>query len=293
MHRLRVILCLASFCVLGAVHSAHAQEEEPAPPAAAARPAPNPNIVKSVVVYKTVGDKKLRLFIRKPLHPASSAQPAIIFIHGGGWVAGSINVFWRQADYFTDKGLVTIEIEYRLLQKGSTESPQICVEDTRSAVRWVRSHAKELGIDPNRIVLSGSSAGGFLAAFVSTTPGWDDPTDDLSVSTRGNALMLYFPVVDNSPTGYGNARFTDYKTQSPFFHVTKDAPPTLIMSGSEDKLIHVSMLEQYKSMFDKAGVRCDLHIFPGQGHGFALKEPFSTQTTQMEEEFLRSLHYLP
>lgn len=194
-------------------------------------------------VYKTVDGRKLHLYVLEPADTSSQPHPAIIFFHGGGWVALGPGAFNHQAEYLSARGMVAIEVEYRLLT--GNESPQICVEDAKSSVRWVRSHAGQLSVDPNRIVESGGSAGGYLAAFASMVPGWNDPHDDLKVSAKADLLALYNPVIDNSPTGYGNKRFgTDYKRYSPFFYVTPDTPPTLIQSGSEDRLIHASVLEK-------------------------------------------------
>ncbi|MGC8550872.1 MAG: alpha/beta hydrolase [Acidobacteriaceae bacterium] len=152
-------------------------------------------------MYKSVAGSNLHLYVLEPKEGSAKARPAIIFFHGGGWVAGHAGQFNVQARQAVAGGMAAIEVQYRLLGKGSDESPKICVEDAKSAVRWVREHAAELGVDPNRIVESGGSAGGYLAVFASMAPGWNDPHDDLSVSTKANLLMLYNPVIDNSPWG--------------------------------------------------------------------------------------------
>ena len=105
-------------------------------------------------------------------------------------------------------------------------------------MRWVRSRAKEFGIDPNRIASGGGSAGGHLAAFVGIVEGTDDPADDLSVSPKSNAMVLFNPVFDNGPEGWGAARVGDrYREFSPFHNVTKDDPPAIVFLGSADKLV--------------------------------------------------------
>jgi len=168
------------------------------------------------IVYKTVDGKDLSLYVLQPSQRAATPRAAIIFFHGGGWVGGPLAQFNHQAQYLAARGMVAIQVEYRLI--GPHGTPQVCVEDAKSSVRWVRAHARSLHIDQNRIAESGGSAGGYLAAFATMVPGWDDAGDNLQVSPRANLLVLLNPVIDNSPSGYGYARFgADYKKYSPFF----------------------------------------------------------------------------
>ncbi len=158
---------------------------------------------------KTVEGRKLRLWIVKPEGwKASDRRPGAVFFHGGGWTGGSPpsstpgplprhagwSVYWSST---------------RLLSKGrgkDTTPPLVCCQDAKSAMRWVRSHAGELGIDPAQRAAGGGSAGGHLAAFTGMVEGLDDPADDVAVSARPNALILFNPVFDNGPNGWGNAR---------------------------------------------------------------------------------------
>ena len=132
------------------------------------------------------------------------------------------------------------------------------MNDAKSAMRWVRSHAAELGIDPNRIASGGGSAGGHLAAFVGMVEGKDDPQDDTKVSAKSNAMCLFNPVFDNGPGGWGTERVGDrYQEFSPAHNITKDDPPAIVFLGSQDKLIPVKTLETFKANMEKAGVRCE------------------------------------
>jgi acetyl esterase len=175
------------------------------------------------------------------------------------------------------------------------ESPRICVEDAKSAMRWVRSHAKELQIDPDKVVASGGSAGGYLAAAVAMVPGWDDPADDLSISTKPGALVLFFPGVDITPGHHNGAeRFgPDWTKYAPETYLSAKTPPTIIFAGTEDRLVTPEALKKYKALADKVGNRCELDFYPGQRHGFANKEPYTTQTLDQAIVFLKSLGYLP
>jgi acetyl esterase/lipase len=167
--------------------------------------------------------------------------------------------------------MVTIQVEYRLLQRKSTESPLRCIRDAKSAMRWVRSHADELGIDPNRIAAAGGSAGGHLAACVGLIEGQDDPADDLTVSAGANALVLFNPVYNNGPgkSGWGHQRVGDrYREWSPAHNIREGAPPTLVFLGTQDKLIPVETAEAFQSAMQEVGSRSELMLFEGKGHGF-------------------------
>ena len=121
---------------------------------------PQPMSIEGAVthVYKSVGDTELLLHIfQPPDHSASMRRPAIVFFFGGGWNQGSINQFVPQAKHFADRGMVAIVADYRVFGRHGT-SPFEAMADAKSAVRWARSHAKELGIDPDRIVASGGSS---------------------------------------------------------------------------------------------------------------------------------------
>lgn len=251
-------------------------------------------------IYKTVGGEGLKLTIANPPGwKAEDKRPAMVFFHGGGWVGGLPKQFDEHSKYLTTRGLICIQVKYRLLKgKPADMPPIVCVQDAKSAMRWVRSHAAELGIDPQRIGAGGGSAGGHLAAFVGMVEGLDDPQDDLSVSPKANALALFNPVFDNGPeNGWGTARVGDrYKEFSPAHNITSDDPPAVIFLGTQDKLIPVSVAERFKANMEKADVRCDLHLYEGQPHGFfnaGKGDPKYFHATLLEtDKFLTSLGWL-
>ena len=115
-------------------------------------------------VYKKVGERELKLYVTKPDDwKSGDTRPAIVFYHGGGWVGGTPGQFTEHSKYLASRGMVAIQVEYRLLGRKSNDPPTTCVHDAKSAMRWVRSRAEELGIDPERIASAGGSAGGHLA----------------------------------------------------------------------------------------------------------------------------------
>lgn len=221
-------------------------------------------------VYKVVGDRALKLYVTKPDDwKQGDARPAIVFFHGGGWVGGAPGQFTEHAKYFASRGLVCVQVEYRLLKGKKNEPPTNCIHDAKSAMRWVRSRADELGIDPDRIASAGGSAGGHLAAFVGMVDGTDDPADDTNVSAKSNAMLLFNPVFDNGPGGWGTGRVGDrYEEFSPYHNVSKDDPPGIVFLGSNDKLIPVKTAETFGEKMRAAGVDCKVRIFEGEGHGF-------------------------
>lgn len=249
-------------------------------------------------VYKRVGERELKLYVVRPAGwKAEDRRPAIVFFHGGGWVGGSPVQFNEHSTYFASRGLVCVQVQYRLLERQGNEPPTACIQDARTAMRWVRSHAGELGIDPARIASAGGSAGGHLAAHVGMVDTLDDPQDDRTISAKSNAMLLFNPVLDNGPGlgGWGAKRVGEaFPRMSPAHNVSKDDPPAVLFLGSEDKLIPVATLEKLKAAMTAAGVRCELHVYPGQGHGFFnVKNAKYHRLTLIEaDKFLASLSWL-
>lgn len=245
-------------------------------------------------VYKQVDGRDLRLFIVKPdAWKATDQRPALVLFHGGGWTGGTPTQFNEQATYLAKRGLVCVQVEYRLV-KDTPGPPTNCVRDAKSAMRWVRGHAAELGIDPKRIGAGGGSAGGHLAAFTGMVEGNDDPADDLKVSPKAAALVLFNPVFDNGPDGgWGTARVGNrYKEFSPAHNITADDPPAIIFLGRNDTLNGVPVVERFQANMKQAGVRCDTRFYDGVGHGFFNGEPWKTATLIEADKFLASLGWL-
>lgn len=262
---------------------------------AAAQPPSNTNSTEEVRVYKKVATRELKVSIAKPADwKATDQRPALLFFFGGGWVGGTPEQFRTQSEYLATRGMVGIRVEYRVIPKDDKGPPIICCADAKSAMRWARAHATELGIDPRRIGAGGGSAGGHLAAFVGLVAGQDDPQDDLSVSPKANALVLYNPVFDNGPVGgWGTARIGDrVKEFSPAHNITAAAPPAIVFLGREDKLIPVATVERFQLNMKTAGVRCEARFYDEQGHGFFNQEPYKSRTLIETDRFLTSLGWL-
>ena len=246
-----------------------------------------------VIPYKQIGDVELELHVFLPEgHSPSGKRPAIVFFFGGGWNGGSPSQFYPHSAYFASRGIVAIAAEYRIKSLHDTP-PSACVQDGKSAIRWIRSHADELGVDSGRIIASGGSAGGHVAA--ATVLGFNEEGEDLGVSCIPDALVLFNPVFDNGPDGYGYDRVRDYwQAFSPMHNLNAKTPPTIFFLGTSDHLIPVATAEDYKKRMEKLGIRCDLHLYEGQEHGFFnyRNREYFDRTVCEADKFLTSLGYL-
>ena len=246
-------------------------------------------------VFKTVGDASLKLHVFYPEgHQASDQRPAMVFFFGGGWMGGSPSQFYPHCKHLASRGIVAISAEYRVQGQHKT-TPRECVKDGKSAIRWIRRHAAELGVDAARVAAGGGSAGGHVAAATATTKGLEEDGEDLSVSSRPDALVLFNPVFDNGPGGYGHDRVKAYWREiSPLHNLDEKVPPTVVFLGTKDKHVPVSTAEAYKQRMDALGRRCDLHLYEGQPHGFFnhRNTKYYVKTVEEMDRFLESIDFL-
>lgn len=224
----------------------------------------------SRVVYRTHGATPLHLLVsRQKGAKPSTPLPAFVYIHGGGWRGGHYfdwPPFGKDIAYLTRRGMVGFSVEYRTFQYGMAE-PQEGLKDCKAAIRYIRQHAEELGVDPDRIVVSGASAGGHLAAALGTVAGFDHEDQDLSVSSRPNALVLHSPVMDNGPWAYGYERVKAiYPAFSPIHNLSKDTPPMVVFSGVAEGIVPRDSMAYLKRKMDSLGVTCDINVMMNGGH---------------------------
>ena len=221
-----------------------------------------------VVPFKVIGQDTLRLHVFESTAAYETPRPAIVFFFGGGWVNGSPAQFYPQAAYFASRGMVAISAEYRIRSRHET-TPFESVADGKSAIRWVRKHADKLGIDPDRIVASGGSAGGHVAACTGILAGHEDADDDLSISSIPAALVLFNPVIDTSEKGYGAEKLGERKLElSPVHHVAPDQPPTILFHGTGDITVPYENAQRFCMAMTNTGNTCRLMTFEDMGHGF-------------------------
>jgi acetyl esterase/lipase len=248
-----------------------------------------------VVAYKKVGERELRLNIFEPAGlKRGDKRPCFLTIHGGGWTGLSPRRQDPFAAHFAKCGMVAISVEYRLAKPKAGVTVFDCVKDARSAMRYVRAHAAELGIGPQKIVANGGSAGGHLAAGTALFDGVDEAGDDTSVSCVPQALVLCFPVIDTSTAGYGNAKIgTRWQDLSPLHRVRPGAPPTIIFHGTGDSVTPYAGAEAFCDAMLKAGSRCELVTTAGAAHGYLMRDRTQyEEALRKSEAFLASLGFM-
>jgi len=243
-------------------------------------------------VYKHSAGKprELELYF-PPNHDAAKAKvPGLILFHGGGWSGGSLNQFRAACAYFASRGLVCATAEYRMLTKdeakrlppGETRK-RVCVTDAKSAIRWFKQHAAELGIDPARIITGGGSAGGHISALATLNPGLDDPADPTDIDTTVLAYLWFNPAFspdDAADPAIDVLRF-----------VNGNLPPAIAFFGTTDPW--KKGWDTAYAKWREAGVTSiDLRLAEGGKHGFFNKDPWQTVTLIAADRFLAGLGLL-
>ncbi len=248
------------------------------------------------IVFKQFEKDPLELNVFLPAGwSANDKRPAIVFFFGGGWTGGTPAQFYAHSRYFSSRGMVAISAQYRTKTSHGT-SPFECIVDGKSAVRWVRQHAAELGVDPIKLAAGGGSAGGHVAATTGILKGLDETGENMSISSIPNALVLFNPVVDTTKKGYGAEKLGNRVTDaSPVHHVRAGLPPTIIFHGTTDTTVPFENVERFCAEMKKAGNRCELVPFDGRAHGFFnyLRSRVSYATSVWHaDRFLASLGFL-
>lgn len=247
-----------------------------------------------VIAFKKTpqGDLQLHCYL-PPQWKAGDRRPAIIFWFGGGFVGGTPTQFFAKAEYFAGRGLVAISAEYRIKNTHGTELDK-CFEDGRSAMRWIKNHAAELGLDPERIIGAGGSAGGSIAQSMVFGSGPDASGEDPAVGTAPAALVLFNPAAGNK-----GPRKTSYSREelqrlvdlfSPLRNIKKSGVPAIAFFGSKDDFLAEG--REFANKSTALGNRYELWIADGVDHGFFNAAPWHQATLRKADEFLVALGYL-
>ncbi|MBN1183754.1 MAG: alpha/beta hydrolase [Bacteroidales bacterium] len=258
-------------------------------------------------VYKTNGLTSLKLHIYQPSERNYMDKlPVIVFFHGGGFNERPVWQFKAQCQYLVEQRMVAILASYRTNNRLFD-----CIADSKSTIRWLRTHAIELGIDENRITAAGGSAGGYLAACTGLVKDFDEENEDLSISSVPNALVLFNPALDlpahlsdttkrlEKPTYHAKKLIRCLKGRaieiSPFHYIAEGAPPTIIFHGTADKSVDFHQAIRFYEEMKKYGNNCEVVLYEGRDHGFFFKyygdEDF-TSTMENTVKFLTSLGYI-
>ena len=265
-------------------------------------------ILRKELVYKQVDDQLLSVDVFYPNElPENQQFPAIAFFHGGGWVFGSPEEFHGACERYAKKGFVTFSFQYRLSinEDGSYPNPDISpiesVKDARSAIRWLREHAGELNIDPNKIIVSGQSAGGQLALSTALMDNINEQSDDPDVSPEPNALLLYSSCV-NTMEAWIDYIMSDRRDQiwsiSPYHNLKPGMPPILAFHGEADCMVLFYTIQFFNTKMKDLGNSYELVTLPGRDHYLGENaDPkyaryFDEEILERSDAFLEQLGYM-
>ncbi len=237
-------------------------------------------------IYKTSAGKERQMEIYfPPNHDAAKGKvPGMILFHGGSWSGGSLSQFRIACAYFASRGLVCATSEYQILSKADAKKlpagetrKRVCVTDAKSAIRWFKQHASELGVDPQRIITGGGSAGGHISALATMNPGLNDPADPKEFDTSVVAYLWFNPAF---------ATDDDQDAEIDILQQMKaNLPPAIAFFGDKDPwkkgwdVAHA----KWKSLGNKT---IELNIASGQSHSFFNKGPWQTVTLIAADNFL-------
>ncbi len=258
--------------------------------------------------YKTVGDVELKLWVWEPEGNDAQERPAVVFFFGGGWNGGVPAQFEQHCRYLAKRGFVAMSADYRVRGRNKTLADR-CVADAKSAVRWIRTNAKRLRVDPDKIVAGGGSAGGHIAACTGVVKGLDEEGEDLSISSVPNAMALFNPAMllceydginldEEKAAEMATRTGVTPKEISPIHHVRSGQPPMIIFHGKDDPTVPYVTVDKYARVSKAAGNTVVLKGYDGAKHGFfnygrggTPGEYFSATVYELDK-FLVSLGYI-
>ncbi len=224
------------------------------------------------VAYRTDVGPSTVLDLAQPLFGPQTNRPAILIIHGGGWSAGSKNdmVYRTLMVDYAMKGYVVCNMNYRLVQEAPLPA---CIEDVQAAVRWMKSNAQKLGIDPQRIGTYGHSAGGHLSLMAGLTA-------DVACAAGGAP-----------PTEIGRAgEWADHKEWWPIGYIGKSETPFLVLQGGEDPTVRPNLTEDWVVKMQRAGTQVDYVKVHGN-HGVAFDQQLEFTRPAMDAFYARYLKH--
>ena len=250
---------------------------------AAYKPAGKPYVYK----HSAGQPRRMEIFFPPNHDPATANVPAIIFFHGGAWLGGSLDEFRDTCAYFASRGLVCATVDYQMLKMSKAEAgrlppgethKRVCIIDAKTAIRWLKQHAAEFGIDSTRIIAGGSSAGGHISAIATMNPGLNDPADPADIDTAVAAYLWIDPAFQSRDAEAPNVDI--------FRFLKADLPPTIVCFGELDG--YLKKWTRVQAKWESLGVQTiELQIAPGQNHGFCSHFPdWRTATTIAMDRFL-------
>jgi acetyl esterase/lipase len=305
VHLLALRIGAITLLAVGSPVAAQKEHSPPLPAPSSTNPlTTNAGAAHKNVVYSVVGHDKLRLDIYQPKSPGTLLRPGIILIHGGSWEEGDKTELATMARFLAGKGYVAFSIDYRL-HSGKKNRWPAQLDDAQHAVRWIRAHAADYNVDPNRIGAWGYSAGAQLASLLGEIDTRDNSDPELSkYSSRVQAVVDASGPVDFT-TGFdsdGGAFFNDllgatekqnpelWQSASPVFNITTHTAPFLIFHGTRDGTVPIAQSIEFANALRKAGVEVSL-VQLDDGHDYeteAAKQRVASETLQFFDRTLGS-----
>lgn len=276
------LLALALLALLASAVAAPAAAKKAAPRAADTPPG------KPYVYKQSAGkDREMEIYFPPNHDPAKSKVPGLIMFHGGGWGGGDLTQFRKACQYFSTRGLVAATVNYQLAGKqetGQKSRKEVCIVDAKSAIRWFKQHAAELGIDPQRIITGGGSAGGHISAIATLNPGLNDPADPKDLDTSVVAYLWFNPAF--SPDDSKDAEIDILKQLKPTL------APAIAFFGTQDtwKPGWDTACAKLKSL---GNTSTETWLAEGEKHSFFNREPWQTLTLIAADKFLVRHGLLP
>ena len=242
------------------------------------------------LLYKETPQEDMYLYILRPETKSKAPLPTIIYFTGGGWFNGEPTGMIANAAWFRDQGIIGISADYRVKSRHDT-TPIECIKDAKSAIRFVRQHARDLGIDPNQIIAAGGSAGGHLAA-ATVLDGCEEPKENLKISSKPNALVMHNPVLG---IGFGQDFFKEHPECSPILNIKKGWPPTILSCGTKDNTTPHSAAVEFTRLMKAAENSCELITVKDAGHScdWPVTNPTFLPTSTRMTEFLAEHGFIP
>lgn len=220
-------------------------------------------------IYKetTKGDLQAHFFFPPDFNYETDRRPAIIFFHGGLWDISAPTQFIPHCHHFASRGMVAATVEYRTKALFDGK-PEDAIEDARDAILFFKTHAASMGIDPDRIVAVGASAGGNAVLAAALAPQAPEET----LTSKPAAMIFFGPISDTTAKGIGNELFSDPKegkALSPSSHLPqKGLPPCLIFHGKSDRVVPFDLSAKFAKRYRRKRNRCELMEFENAGHTF-------------------------
>ena len=244
-------------------------------------------------VYKTVGDLSLNVYVWEPAADKAPPYPKSVigFFFSSGWDNGQVSQFAPHCVYFASRGMTAMAFDYRVNARNGT-TPVEAMADARSAIRWLRLNANELGINPGKIVAAGGSGGAHIATAAAMLDGFDETGEDAGISCAPNALVLFNPVLDTSKKGFGFDRFPSpelAKQANLIGAIRRDLPPMIVFHGTADRVLPIENTETFVKKMKRKKNTIELLPYEGQGHGFFnlnVSFDFYQSTLTATDEFL-------